>query len=118
MAKLTIWSAPEKLNWPWLGSVASHFIAFSAVTWLNSVPAMVRYWLSFASGVVASAAPMNLPRLAACVRSGAEASAGVVGSRNTVSSAATAVRDLKTNTGAQPPIPKVSIHRDVIEQQI
>ncbi len=42
VAKLTMASAPEKLNWPWLGSVESHFIAFSAVTWLNSVAAMLR----------------------------------------------------------------------------
>lgn len=42
VAKSTIASAPDQLNWFWLGSVASHFMAFSAVIWLNSVPAMFR----------------------------------------------------------------------------
>jgi hypothetical protein len=32
----TSWSPPLKLNWPWLGSVASHFIEFSATTLVNS----------------------------------------------------------------------------------
>ncbi len=41
-AKAMIWSAPLKLNWFGLDSVASHFIAFSAVIWLNSVAAMLR----------------------------------------------------------------------------
>jgi hypothetical protein len=30
------WSPPLKLKLPWVGSVASHFIEFSAVTLLNS----------------------------------------------------------------------------------
>jgi hypothetical protein len=36
-AWLTIASAAPKLNWPWDGSMVSHFISFSGVTPLNSV---------------------------------------------------------------------------------
>ena len=36
-------SPPEKENWPWLGSVASHFISFSGVTMENSRSRMPTY---------------------------------------------------------------------------
>src|SRR5262245_48598159 len=42
-ALATIPSALVKVNFPWFGSVASHFNAFSGVTWLNSELAMPRY---------------------------------------------------------------------------
>jgi hypothetical protein len=37
VAQLTCWSAAPKLNWPRLGSVASHFCAFSGVMEPNSL---------------------------------------------------------------------------------
>ncbi len=42
-AWLTIWSAGPKLNWLRLGSTVSHFISFSGVTLLNSVPHVFTY---------------------------------------------------------------------------
>ena len=90
-ANATTWSAPAKFHEPSDGSVASHFIAFSAVTWLNSAAARDRYAASLASGPVAAAYPMNLPRAAACVRSGSSAAAGAAAT-NDAASRATAAR--------------------------
>ena len=75
-ANATTWSAPARFHPPSDGSVASHFIAFSAVTWLNSAAASERYAASLASGPVAAAYPMNFPRAAAWTRSGSSAEAG------------------------------------------
>jgi len=41
VAKLAIWSPALKLKTLFCGSVASHFISFSGVNWLNSRPARV-----------------------------------------------------------------------------
>src|SRR6266498_1641854 len=76
IAEFTTASAPAKLNWFWLGSVVSHFIAFSGVTPLNSRLRTVRYIASLASGLVSTAAPMMSPRAVARLRS-VSACAGV-----------------------------------------
>src|SRR2546430_10301567 len=68
-AKLTIWSAPDQLSWPRLGSTTPHFISFSGVVELNCWPAIVAYVASADRWLAASAVPILTPRPSATERS-------------------------------------------------
>src|SRR5437879_1736258 len=61
-------SAAAQLKLPRVGSTASHFIAFSAVTELNSRSRTVVYDESEVSGVSPTAAPIFTPRPSAYPR--------------------------------------------------
>src|SRR5215467_10933132 len=67
-AKLTIWSAPDQLNWLRLGSTTPHFISFSGVTELNWAAAMLAYVPSADRWFAASADPILTPRPSATDR--------------------------------------------------
>src|SRR5262249_5652004 len=76
VAKFTIWSAAPKLNWPWLGSVVSHFISFSGVTELNSRLTPAEYFVSLARALAWTAVPIALPLAVARVRRASAAATG------------------------------------------
>src|SRR5215831_1160604 len=92
-AKLTIWSAPDQLNWPRVGSTTPHFISFSGVTELNWAAPMLAYVASADRWLAASAVPILTPRASASDRSvGPAASAAWTPSTARHSAATTGTR--------------------------
>ena len=89
-AQLRIRSPLEKLNWPWLGSVASIFISFSAVIMLNSRFAMVEYVESL-NRLAAMAVPKYRPLCAAASWSVEPAACAGTAARAVTPSARTAI---------------------------